>query len=174
MDASSTFAPDGSVRSFERLGSFVAGNSWYDGAIHLIRSQQFDPVKEFTACSWWSCTSGWAPQSEQADRSVGPGWQGRMSARRGRCIALEQIYHVGSRHSSVNACHSVCFSMQFLKCSDRSDPSRLPEHIRGVIRVQRVGVLTVEELVWLDRRHVQVQRGLGRKKMGDRNSDPSL
>lgn len=45
MDASSTFAPDGSVRSFERLGSFVAGNSWSDGAIHLIRSQQFDPVK---------------------------------------------------------------------------------------------------------------------------------
>lgn len=32
----------------------------------------------------------------------------------------------------------------------------LPEHIRSVVRVQWVGVLTVQELVRLDRRHVQV------------------
>lgn len=42
----------------------------------------------------------------------------------------------------------------------------LPEHIRSVVRVQWVGVLTVQELVRLDRRHVQVQGGLGEEMMG--------
>lgn len=36
-------------------------------------------------CSWWSCTSGWAPQSEWVDMIVGPVLLGHMSARRGRC-----------------------------------------------------------------------------------------
>lgn len=44
----------------------------------------------------------------------------------------------------------------------------LPEHIRSVVRVQWVGVLTVQELVRLDRRHVQVQGGLGEGMMGKR------
>lgn len=75
-------------------------NPRFDWAIRPIRSQQFWSCLEFRACSWWSCTSGWAPQSERADRSVGPGWQGRTSARRGRCIAPERIYHVDT--DSVN------------------------------------------------------------------------
>lgn len=85
-----------------------------------------------------------------------------MSARRGRCIALEQIYHVEGRDGSINTRHSLYFQTL---CSDSSDLSSLPEHIRGVIRVQRVGVLTVEELIRLDRRNVQMQRGLGNGKM---------
>lgn len=43
----------------------------------------------------------------------------------------------------------------------------LPEHIRRVIRVQRVGVLAVEELVRLDRRHVQVQGSLWGGRVGE-------
>lgn len=69
-----------------------------------------------------------------------------------------------SRHS-VNA--RLYFNKRFLECSHSSGVSRLPEHIRGVIGVQRVGVLTVEELIRLDRRHMQVQRGLGRERDGN-------
>lgn len=71
-----------------------------------------------------------------------------------------------SRHS-VNARRSLYFNKRFLECSHSSGVSCLPEHIRGVIRVQRVGVLTVEELIRLDRRHMQVQRGLGRERDGN-------
>lgn len=119
------------------------------------RSQQV-PL-ELRACSWWSCTSEWAPQSERADRSGGPGWQGRMLARRGRCTVQEQICGTEPRNtlkhlSSKHFCWTWA-SSRVQNC--------LPEHIRCVIRVQGVGVLTVEELVWLDRRHVQVQGSLG-------------
>lgn len=40
----------------------------------------------------------------------------------------------------------------------------IPEHIRGVVRVQRMGVFAVKKLVWLDWRHVQVQGGLRKQR----------
>lgn len=42
-------------------------------------------------CSWWSCTSGWAPQSEWVDMTVGPVLLDHMSARRGRCTVPGHI-----------------------------------------------------------------------------------
>lgn len=42
-------------------------------------------------CSWWSCTSGWAPQSEWVDTSADPVLLDRTSARRGRCTVPGHI-----------------------------------------------------------------------------------
>lgn len=42
-------------------------------------------------CSWWSCTSGWAPQSEWVDTNAGPVLLDHMSARRGRCTVPGHI-----------------------------------------------------------------------------------
>ena len=117
-EASSMFTPmECEVLWASGGGSFVSRESrilWreprdsLDGISAVWSREEFRvQSSEFRACSWWSCTSGWAPQSEQAGKSGDPGWQGRMSARRGRCIALEQICHVEGKNK-------FCYSSNIL------------------------------------------------------------
>lgn len=142
--------PDGSERSFEHWGS-VAGNQQHLSGSDLFRVHSMFMMKLYI----WVSTTKWTGRQERRSWVAGS----HVSQERALYCSKTNLWW---RQSSVGTCKHAQINVHSFRSSD---PSSLPEHIRSVIRIQWVGVLAVEELVWLDRRDVQVQRSLGGKKL---------